>query len=431
MAEPIRPTHDAALLLRYLKTTHEEVAVDQPLCREGEMGSALYQTLTTEGGQRAIRHLTPANAGEIVEKFLPLSRNLLFLAEAAARIPDAEVVETCCKKWGEEFVSEIGKDREDAGLPANARPGLYIGGIFLGGPAQSAPASLPSSQEVSAFTRRVEKIERELAIPSFQDVKLLEQLLIAIKSSRLGIHVFLKQVPATEATVALRAKTNSILATFVLDAAPSASRQILVERFAPEIRNWNLSARGDSLTDESIGRVLRDFPQLEILDLSNCIKLTPACLDSGHSRLQKLILTGTQIKAADIKYAKFPVLEREKVENVNPISVVDLGESLHELRTGSDIFWTRFAAAVAQATVIVPASGNFDDLARELIRHFSKEPSVAKFNAMLSLRANFNKIQSRGHSVFGMNIPENLLLSLHNQFDPKFLPEILQMWSDP
>lgn len=415
--------HDPVALLEHLRVVHEEAHQPQPRSEERE---ALYQTLTTDSGVKAVRYLMRDETDErIIKQLGSLAVNPLFLAEAAARSRDETLVQSCCKKWGDEFIEEIGLNQEEQN--PGSRGGGFVG-FSLPGARRVAAES--SGLDVDTLQRRVNKIESELTLPPFQSVETLRPVMATVKASQLATHIVLKKIPRTEANAQLLDGECSVLNSCVLMNASysPAQTQLLIRRLGPEVQNLKLSALQKTLIDEQVGHVLTNCPNLKSLDLSECTKLSRACLTGGHQQLARLVLTGTNITADQIPYARFPALSQKQVENTRVVATVQLDQWMRELDGGDGGSWQDFANAIERATVIIPPqSRNFYDLARKLWEEFSHGPTATKFRTILALRQNFEKIEVV-EGIWGLSLlPSDCL----QEFDRALIPEVLQVWTDP
>ncbi len=413
MAQPGNVSHDFAHLLQALRGVHEESRQLQPNCSQGEQGERIYRCLSTfQGGDHLLNDLAPETLDGLVGKLSTLAKNGLFLYEAARRVGDKEVAQQCLKAWGERYVKQIGRD-EQWGM---SETGLFSGsaGLFFGG---------RSTKESPEVDEQIARIERELVVPAFSENESLRDLFREIMSSKLGLDILLRKVPETEANRALLMETRAIVVNGLFQQTYSVNGERLLRRCAPEMRSLDLSVQKDSTDDASVERALRECPRLETLNLTGCTRLTPRCLESGHRMLKSIILTGTSIRPEEVSAKAFPALQREELINARVVSTLDLTKSVKTLGN-EDQSWAALADAVRRADVILAGSDTpFYDYRKkvlELTDRFAKAPSVAKFDALVSLRDSYSKVQKGPRDT---DHPERM-----DQFDPLFFEKLVKIW---
>lgn len=160
---------------------------------------------------------------------------------------------------------------------------------------------------------------------------------------------------------------------------------LMVRRYGPLVTNLKLGGGGSEFyTDEVVRTYLGRFPNLKSLDATNCDRLTKHAFSDGHVKLEKIILTGTQVKRDSIDRTKFPQLV--DVVQDKPVKTFDLSS------LGSRaIDWAEFSKKLESADKILVDANSSYQLREAFAAHSCSTP-ILRMQAIAAFIANIEKL---------------------------------------
>ncbi len=322
--------------------------------------------------RKALEENTTYDFETLVKKVKVLTKNKLAIYEAAKRSgePFKRLAVQFLDEWAEKLDEKVVKK---LGEEVSIRVGFRDFDRFN----NRIP---PSGLKHDEIDQRVRKIFGKIQFPKFQEVQQSKNDICGKLDQLLSKHIVFLKFQGDEPVTKIPQHAFQV----VWGLLPTSHEKYLIEQYKHLLTGFSIGEldRG-TMADSVIELYLKRFTELEKIDLSNCIKLSPACLSGGHPNIKSIILTGTAISPKQVNLKLFPKLKFEEIICEKTITSLDLkGKGL---RTN----WEEFSQKVNAADVIFSEEHDLD-LLRET---YAKNPSSEGFRGLITIINNYDKFK--------------------------------------
>lgn len=325
--------------------------------------------------QKALKGQPHFTMESVVEKVRSLTENKLAIYEAARRCDLKLLADKFLTEWTEKLDIKVKKIGESQKI----KPCLDMGFKSIHAAYRSGALSEP--MDISA---KIKKILKKMQWPLFENMRKAEILMCQKLSHPISKHIVYSKSHKSLGVVPIM-PIPPYLHSLLGRPNPTAHEKYLIDLYSPLITDVPVKIDQQKIstdyTDDDVKCYLETFPEIQVLDLSVCFRLTPACFNHGHETITTIILNGTSLTETDIPVGLFPKLEKCIQEEF--LKIINLNN-------GAVSDWSAFLKDIRSAEVILGDSVAIEELAYQ----FQNNPSMDGFEALVTIMNSYWKFEN-------------------------------------
>lgn len=275
--------------------------------------------------------------------------------------------------------------------------------------------SIPIKIDVAAIiTKKVAKMRMPVAEKSLQAVE--KEMIGSLKGCVAKEIVFQVFHPTVDATMTIPPHVNDIIGS----TSPGHVESYLINRYAPlqELISF-ASGYASTITNDDVRTYLRRFPNATTIDLTNCVKLTHHCLQTGHDKVETIILKGTCIQESEINRKLFPALKKvvqEKPVKIYKLPLPSYACSAYGMKKEAGE-WIEIRKAIEDADIVMCVGDTWG----RLLTSFKNYPSMEGYETLRAIGEHASKFQGGLTLDYKAKDADSALMSVVKYADPKDL----------
>jgi hypothetical protein len=319
---------------------------------------------------KAFESFPPSSIDAVAKKVKEFVANNLIAYEAANRTQLPYLAKHCVLQWQDELDREM-QSLFKKGLDSHSFT-LFDGHLGTSFEDLTKP-------EYEEMEKKLNELAAKILCPKFQSPVHAE-----LELAQGLTHIFAKELIrmkfSEHPSETIPRHVRSLLGKLSLNPCES----FLIKKYGVLLKKITFHDV-DKLTvhDGLLIKYLERCPNVNYLDVSHCMELTPACFKQGHNGIETLVLTGTSIEAFMIDRSLFPKLktiEQEKVRKVFNLNQLLQSELFFSNRLPPKS-WTNIKKQSEVADLVLIDKNNM----HQLSTIFQASPNQESLDALLAL----------------------------------------------